>query len=150
MPEIAKLFGASGSLLNHSEHRAPLAEVRSLVNRLKLLRMISVVCARSASEVPKFAALDPDFVAIEPPELIGSGRAVSTARPELISDSKRALRGVAQTMKIKTRLLCGAGIVQPLDVKRSVELGAEGILVASGVVKSKNWSKTIDGLAREL
>ena len=73
IPELAKSFGAEGSLLNHSEHRIDRPEtIRNLVTRLRKLQMVSIVCARSASEVSDIARFEPDFIAIEPPELIGS------------------------------------------------------------------------------
>jgi len=47
-----------------------------------------------------------------------------------------------------TKLLCGAGIVTSEDVKRAMELGSHGILVASGIVKSRNWNRDIEGFAK--
>ena len=136
VPEIASSSGAAGSLVNHSEHRIKKRIIGNLVQKLRELRMISVVCARDATEVRNLAKFNPDFIAIEPPELIGSGRAVSNTRPKVIIDSKSAL-GKAKPKGSRTKLLCGAGIVERLDAKRAIELGAEGILVASGVVKAR-------------
>jgi triosephosphate isomerase (TIM) len=147
VPEIAVLSGASGSLVNHSEHRISEKDVEILVNALRLNRMQSVVCARDAPEVAKFSAFNPDFIAIEPPELIGTGTAISKARPELITESADALSGI-QGKNGSTVLVCGAGIVDNTDVRRARELGAEGILVASGVVKAHNWAAKIQSLAR--
>ncbi len=145
VPKIAKISGARGSLINHSEHRLDSTAIEILVQTLRDLGMKSVVCAQDETEVEKFANLEPDFVAIEPPELIGSGNAVSKARPELITDSLQALkRGSAG--KREPTLLCGAGIVEPQDVTTAVTLGAKGILVASGVIKAKDWKATIQAL----
>jgi triosephosphate isomerase (TIM) len=146
VPEIAKISGARGSLLNHSEHRIPKEQIEKTVAALRDLGMSSTVCARDASEIGEYAKFKPDFIAIEPPELIGSGHAVSKERPELISDSKSAL--VAALVEGQTtELLCGAGIVDMTDVRRAVELGSSGILVASGVIKSSNWKDSIRSLA---
>ena len=49
-----------------------------------------------------------------------------------------------------TKLLCGAGIVTSDDVKRAMELGSDGILVASGIVKSRNWNRDIEGFAKAI
>jgi triosephosphate isomerase len=146
VPEIAKLSGARGSLLNHSEHRIPIEEIGKTVAILRELGMSSTVCARDADEVGKYAKFKPDFIAIEPPELIGSGHAVSKEKPELISDSKTALNNALEKGQT-TELLCGAGIVDGTDVKLAVELGSSGILVASGVVKSQHWTESIRSLA---
>ena len=36
------------------------------------------------------------------------------------------------------------------DVKRAMELGSRGILVASGIVKSRNWQRDIEGFAKAI
>ena len=71
VPEMAKSFGAIGSLLNHSEHRLEAQSICNLIERLRSLKMTSVVCAKTPDEVANIAKFDPDFIAIEPPELIG-------------------------------------------------------------------------------
>ena len=47
-------------------------------------------------------------------------------------------------------MLCGAGIVSGEDVSRSKKLGSKGILVASGIVKAKNWEKIISEFCKGL
>jgi len=99
-----------------------------------------VVCVKNVSEARKYAKLNPNYIAIEPPELIGTGKAVSKEKPEVIIKSVRAVKDA----KNSTRLLCGAGIISGNDVARALELGANGILVASGIVKAKNWERVIE------
>jgi len=134
VPELLKKSKVSGSLINHSEHRITEKDIIHLVSRLRELKMISVVCVKDIAEVKKYAKINPDYIAIEPPELIGSGKAISNERPELITKAV----DVIKSEKSKTRLLCGAGIVSGNDVKRALELGSRGILVASGIIKAKN------------
>lgn len=143
VPEIVKSSGAVGSLINHSEHKIGFQNIKNLVERLSTIDMVSIVCAADVEEVTKISSLRPDFIAIEPPELIGSGIAVSRANPSIIVDSVRA----AHTGSPSTRVLCGAGIVDKDDVKKALDLGASGILVASGVVKSPSWKKKIEELS---
>ena len=143
IPEIVKKSRVAGSLINHSEHRIPSNEIEDLVKRLRDLNMTSVVCVQDVNEAWKYAKLNPDFIAIEPPELIGSGKAVSKEKPEIITESVNAVKKANNS----TQLLCGAGIVSGEDVTRALELGAKGILVASGIVKAKNWEKTIEEFA---
>jgi triosephosphate isomerase len=144
IPELLKKSKVSGSLINHSEHRIPSKDIIKLVERLRNLKMTSIVCVKDVAEAAKYAKLDPDFIAIEPPELIGSGRAVSTERPELITKAVQAVKAA----KNKTKLLCGAGIVTGHDVKKAMELGSDGILVASGIVKAKNWNRIVEEFAK--
>ncbi len=146
IPELVKKSKIRGSLINHSEHRISSKEISALVSKLKKLKMISVVCVKNVAEAKKYAKLNPDYIAIEPPELIGSGRAVSKERPALITNAVKAV----QNSKRKTKLLCGAGIVSGADVEKAIQLGSKGILVASGIVKAKNWSKIIDEFAKAM
>ncbi|MDE1769086.1 MAG: triose-phosphate isomerase [Thaumarchaeota archaeon] len=143
IPEIVKKSKVTGSLINHSEHRIPSNEIVELVKRLRVLNMTSIVCVQDVSEAQKYAKLNPDFIAIEPPELIGSGKAVSKEKPEIITESVKAVKKANNS----TQLLCGAGIVSGEDIAKALELGAKGILVASGIVKAKNWEKTIQEFA---
>ena len=147
IPEMARSFGAEGSLVNHSEHRIDeLDTIHGLVNRLRSLQMVSVVCARTASEVSTLATFEPDYIAIEPPELIGSGRAVSKENPSIVTDSINA----AAKMSQNARVICGAGITDANDVSSALKLGAVGILVASGIIKATSWNDKITELASGL
>jgi len=143
VPELLKRSGVSGSLINHSEHRIGSRSIRNIIERLRGLKMTSVLCVRDVSEVRKYVGLNPDYIAIEPPELIGSGRAVSRERPGLIARAADAVKSA----KNRTGLLCGAGIASGDDVARAVELGSAGILVASGIVKAKNWDRAMSEFA---
>lgn len=144
VPEISKSFGVDGSLINHSEHRiAQLDTIGNLVNRLHQLKMVSIVCAQTPQEVSEIAKFEPDFIAIEPPELIGSGKAVSKENPSIITNSIQAAANISKNVKV----ICGAGITDRADVSSALEIGAKGILVASGVVKAQSWSQKISELA---
>lgn len=146
IPELLKKSKISGSLINHSEHRIPPNDIVALVERLHTLKMISIVCVQNVSEASKYAKINPDYIAIEPPELIGSGKAVSTERPELITKAVKAVKSANND----TKLLCGAGIVSGTDVKKAIELGSSGILVASGIVKAKNWGAIVEEFAKAM
>jgi triosephosphate isomerase len=146
VPELLKKSKVNGSLINHSEHRISSKEIEKLVLKLKELKMISIVCVKDIEEVKKYVKLDPDFIAIEPPELIGSGKSVSKEKPELIVKAA----SIVNSSKNKTELLCGAGIVSGEDVSKAIELGSKGILVASGIIKAKNWNKIISEFSKAL
>ena len=146
IPELLKKSKVKGSLINHSEHRITSKEIAKLVLKLKELKMISIVCVKDVVEARKYAKLNPDYIAIEPPELIGSGKAVSNEKPELITKAAKAVKD----SKNKTKLLCGAGIVSGEDVSKAAELGSKGILVASGIIKAKDWNKIISEFAKAL
>jgi triosephosphate isomerase len=144
IPELLKKSKVNGSLINHSEHRISSKEIQKLVLKLKELKMTSIVCVKDVAEVKKYVKLNPDYIAIEPPELIGSGKAVSKEKPELIAKAAKEVKNT------NTKLLCGAGIVSGEDVVKALELGSKGILVASGIIKAKNWNKIISEFAEAL
>ena len=140
-PAALKALGCAGSIVNHSEHRMPIDQVREVVSLLRESSLLSLVCARDAEEAGRLAALGPDFVAVEPPELIGSGRAVSKVSPDVVTDSVRAVFKANP----RTVTLCGAGIVEGADLRAALRLGARGALVSSGIVKSANpYEKSLE------
>jgi triosephosphate isomerase len=146
VPELLKKSRVSGSLINHSEHRISTKEIIELILKLRDLKMISVLCVKNVAEVKKYAKLNPDYIAIEPPELIGSGKAVSKEKPDLIIKAVNAVKNANNN----TKLLCGAGIVSGEDVSKASELGSQGILVASGIIKAKSWEKMISEFAKSM
>lgn len=138
-PEAAKAAGAAGTLVNHSEHKLPLDRVAEVLVRAKEAGLSTVACAADLEESKRIAELAPEVIAVEPPELIGTGIPVSKAKPEVVRDSVRAVKDVNPGIKV----LCGAGITSGEDVARAIELGAEGVLIASGVVCAKDQRAAI-------
>ncbi len=146
LPEAVRAAGATGTLLNHSESRKPAKELQKLMPRLESAGMGVCLCAQTSREAVELAGLGPRYIAVEPPELIGSGVAVSKAKPELVSGTVSAVKKSG----FAGRVLCGAGIVSGEDVAKAVELGAEGVLVASSIVKAKDWETKVRELAGSL
>jgi triosephosphate isomerase len=134
--------GASGSLVNHSEKRLGIAVIDAAVTALHSHKLTAVVCSTNERTSAAIAALGPDYVAIEPPELIGSGVSVSKANPEIIRRSVAAVREINPEVKVLT----GAGIQTGECVKIALELGTDGVLLASGVVKAKDPAKVLRDL----
>ena len=132
--ECIKEAGACGALINHSERRLLLSDIDSAVNAAKKAGLTTIICTNNIAVTSAAAALSPDYVAIEPPELIGSGIPVSKADPEIVRGSVTAVKKIDHKVKV----LCGAGISKGDDVVAALELGAEGVLLASGVIKAKD------------
>jgi triosephosphate isomerase (TIM) len=131
-PEAIAAAGARGSLVNHSEHPLSPAETRETTSRLNRLGLIAVVCARDLAATRRLARTRSPYIAIEPPDLIGGDRSVSTARPEVVLGAVRAVAGIAP----ETSVLCGAGVNSRRDVAKALELGAQGVLVASAIARA--------------
>jgi len=132
--------GATGTLLNHSERRLRLADIDAGIRAARGASLETVVCANNPGQSAAVASLRPDYVAVEPPELIGTGTPVSKADPDVV---RGAVDGVANVVGDEVPVLCGAGITSGEDVAEAVELGAEGVLVASGVVKADDPREAI-------
>jgi triosephosphate isomerase len=141
--QAVKNAGAVGTLINHSEHRLTLADIERNLELAGETGLSTIVCTNNTPVSQAAAALGPDMIAIEPPELIGSGIPVSKAHPEIVEASVEAVKKINPKIKV----LCGAGISTGEDVKASIELGAEGVLLASGVVKASNPKKALLDIA---
>jgi len=134
LAESVKEGGAVGTLINHSERQLKLSDIDEIVKITRQKGLISVVCANNPSISAAVASLKPDIVAIEPPELIGTGIPVSKSQPEIVSGTVGLVREVNE----KVIILCGAGISHGEDVTAALKLGTQGVLVASGIVKAKD------------
>ncbi len=139
-------IGVDGVMVNHSEHKVPLDYVQRVVDMAKENNLEQLVCAATPSEVAAVAAFEPDYVAVEPPELIGGPISVATAKPEVITASADALKKVTK----KSKLLCGAGIANRRDVEVSVKLGTVGVLLASAYTKASNPRAVLEDLVAGL
>ena len=137
--EALKAAGAQGTLINHSERKIPLEAIQAIVERCRAAGLKTVVCAENPDMAYKVAQFKPDYVAMEPPELIGGDISVSTAKPELIGWSRQAVHDGNPD----TALLVGAGVKNNADLKKSLELGAQGILLASGITKTDDPKKAL-------
>jgi triosephosphate isomerase len=142
LPESVKMAGAVGTLLNHSERRLTREVLKESIKRAKEIGLTTVVCAESPEEGASFLEFDPDFIAVEPPELIGGDISVSTAKPEIIENASKLIG--------PEKLLVGAGVKNGEDVRTCIKLGAKGVLLASGVTKAKDPKAVLMDLASGL
>jgi triosephosphate isomerase len=143
LPEAVKAAGAIGTLINHSEHRLLLADIDICISRAKELNLDHIVCSNNVATSKTIAAFSPNFVAVEPPELIGGDISVTTADPGIVSGTVEAVKDIDKNV----RILCGAGVKDGKDVAKAIELGADGVLLASGVVKAKDKKSVLYDLA---
>lgn len=129
-----KEAGGVGSLLNHSEKRLLLTDVAKIIGDLRSMDMVSILCTDTPFSSIAGAVLKPDFLAIESPELIGTGISVAKAKPEIITKTIEMINELSLDIPI----LCGAGISDETDVSRAFDLGVDGVLLTSALIKSKD------------
>lgn len=137
LAETLAFNGADGTLINHSEDQMPLDRVEAAVARAQDAGLETVVCAESPDVAETVSGFGPDYVAYEPPELIGGDVSVSSAKPELVE---------AAVEQSAVPVLTGAGVKGRDDVAAALELGTRGVLVASGVVKADDAADAVRDL----
>lgn len=133
LPEEVASSGARGTFLNHSENKIlDFNLLQETLNKAKEVDLKTLVFCSSLEELEKNKILNPDFLAYEPPELIGGNISVASAQPEIIA------KAAVISKEAGIPLIIGAGINSREDVKKSMELGAVGVALASAFVKSPN------------
>jgi len=146
LAEAAADAGATGTLLNHSENRLKLADIDGSLAAADRADLETIVCANNPDQIAAASALGPDAVAVEPPELIGTGTPVSKADPDIVRDAVDAAAAVDDDVDV----LCGAGISTGEDVVSAGDLGATGVLLASGVAKADDPRAALEDLVSGL
>lgn len=145
-PYAIKEAGADGTIINHSEHRMKMEDIAKAIEVAKEVELATIACASNVEITKAMACFSPDYIAIEPPELIGGDISVTKAKPNIVQRAVEAVKSIDDSIKV----LCGAGIKDGKDVAKAVELGADGILVASGVVKAKDKEKVLIEMAEAI
>ncbi|MEM5766579.1 MAG: triose-phosphate isomerase [Candidatus Aenigmatarchaeota archaeon] len=135
-----KEVNVKGTIINHSERKLSLKEIERCVEIAKKLRLITVCCTSNLKEGREIVKFKPDFLAYEDPALIGSGKAISTVKPDSVKEFVKVIGG----FKPEVKVMCGAGISSGLDVRKALELGTLGVLVSSSVVKAKDPRKVLE------
>src|SRR3972149_1688062 len=130
LPEAVFEDGASGTFLNHSEAKmGDFEKLKVSVQRAGEVGLKTLVFASDARELAQIVTLKPTFASYEPPELIGSREtSVAQAHPDIISEAAEICKSAS------VPLIVGAGVHSGGDVKKSLELGAVGVALATDVV----------------
>ncbi|HLQ42465.1 MAG TPA: triose-phosphate isomerase, partial [Thermoplasmata archaeon] len=129
-----------------SERKVAWEEMANSVPRCRRLGLEVIACADDPVEAETLAKLSPEYIAIEPPELIGGDVSVTTAKPEVVTKAVDRIRAANPNVGV----LCGAGVKTRKDVARALELGTVGVLLSSGVVKAKDPEKALRDLVKGL
>ena len=104
LPEAVRYSGAVGTLVNHAECQMSWEEIEKTINRCKELDLLTVLCTADIASSEKGSHLNPDMIAVEPPELIGGDISVSTAKPEIISDTVEVVKKSIQIFQFFAEL----------------------------------------------
>ena len=144
-PNTAVCRGAKGTLINHAEHKVSIEHIAMLLDSVPEDFTVCA-CAADIEEARALSALEPNYVAVEPPELIGGEISVTTADPEIVSGTAAAIREISESVGI----LCGAGVKNGDDVFAAINLGTSGVLLASGVTKVSDPISALNDLISKI
>ena len=143
IPESIKQVGCVGALINHSEKPLSSNEIELTINRCKETKLISCICASNAEETKSIATKHPDMMIVEIPELIGTGKAISTVNPEVISNAINVIREIDENVFI----IAGSGISTKDDVNKALELGMQGVGASRAFVTANDPKKILTEMA---
>lgn len=132
LPEAVYEDGAVGTFLNHSEAKiGEFTTLKETISRASGVGLKTLVFASDEIELSRIVTLKPTYASYEPPELIGSkDTSVAQAHPDIISKASEICK------RANVPLIVGAGVHSRDDIKKSLELGAIGVALATDVVLS--------------
>lgn len=140
IPEAIKAEGVKGSLLNHSEHRISLEEIKATLKRCRDLNLKVVVCVSSLEEAKYVLKFRPYAIAFEDPDLIGTKKSIVNYKAGEVLDFVDLLK------RSRVVPICGAGVSTVEDYEEAFRLGCKGVLISSAIAKSRNPVKLLEGI----
>ncbi len=137
LPEALKAAGAVGVMLNHTERRLSMEDIKKTIERADKVGLATIVCADTEEEIAEIAALGPNLIAAEPAQLIGTGSG---------SDLDYAARTIQKVRSINSEIMVlqGAGIRDGGDVYNVIKAGACATGSTSGIIKARNPCAMVD------
>jgi len=143
LPEALKAAGASGVVLNHFERRLSPDELERTVKRADDVGLATVVCADGQEQAVAIAALAPNVIVVESPELIGAGKGHDTSRAAVL-ETNRAIWQVNPDIVV----IRGAGIGDAHDVFNVIAAGAQGTGSSSAIFAAQDPERVLEAMIR--
>lgn len=137
LPEALKNRGIQAVVLNHAEHPLSITELDYSISKAKELGLMTVICADTVTQCRALAEMHPTAMICEPTSLIGTG---STSNVSYIKETINAIRSVDPNILI----MQAAGVSNGSDVKKIMELGADGSGGTSGIIDALDWDAKLD------
>ena len=114
--------GATGVVINHSEHKVSDEIVKQTLEKAKQYNLKTVLIGHSVDMILKFASWQPNYLSYEREDMVGGGVSMLTQEAENV---KKLVK------ELKIPLMIGAGISMGGDIKSALILGAKGVILAS-------------------
>lgn len=141
LAESLKAAGAAGVMLNHTEKKLTVTELRACIARAGEVGLYSMVCADSVDEAVAIANFAPDIIACEPSALVGTGRTSGVA---YMQASISAVKAVNPDILV----LQGAGVRTGSDVYHIIRAGAEAVGTTSGMMEAADKPAMVKEMLR--
>ena len=146
LPEALKNAGAHGTLLNHAENQMTISAIANAVKRASDVGLKTMVCADSPEQAAAIAQFNPDIILAEPPDLIGTGKSVSSENSDFITRSISMVKSVNPDIIVFN----SAGIRTPEDVRDVMLAGSDGTGSTSGVIMADDPVGMLEGMVRAM
>lgn len=137
-PYSAKKAGATGTMINHAEHTEPYKNIKAILEKCQQYKLKTLVGTDTINLAKKVVKLKPDYLAFENPKLIAGNVSFVDI------DAQRIKKVIDFT---PMPFFVGAGIKTKKHVQKTVKLGGQGVILASGVVLADNPEKVLMNLA---
>ena len=115
-PYALKDAGATGVIINHSEHKISDEIVKQTLEKAKQYNLKTLLIGHSVEMILKFASWNPDYLSYEREDMIGGGVSMLTQEAENVKQL---------VSKLKIPLLIGAGVSTGNDIWSAITLGAK-------------------------
>ncbi len=137
-PFSIKDAGADGIIINHAEHSVSEEIIKKTIDKAKEYGLKTLVLCQSIELAKQVEEWNPDYIGYENGELI--------AGPvSMVDMEEKNIKYLADILK--KPLIVGAGISAGEHVKKAINLGGKGIILASAFVKSENPEAKLRELA---
>lgn len=136
LPEGLVAAGIQAVVLNHAEKQLTLNVLAKTIKRAKEVGLYTIVCGDSIEECRAIAQLEPDMMICEPTSLIGTNK---TSDDEYITKTVKTVKEIDSNILV----LEAAGVSTGNDVKKVLQLGADGTGGTSGIVCADDWEKKL-------
>ena len=137
-PYSVKEAGATGVLINHSEHKVKEEVIIETIKKARQYNLKIVLIGQTVEMVKKFDSFDIDFLSFEKEDLIASPISMIDQQEETIKSLVKI---------VKHPLIIGAGINDGEDTRKSKAVGAVGVLMATYFVTAPDPEKKLRELA---
>ena len=131
-------LGATGVLLS-DDIVIPFKDTEFILRTARTLKLLTLFISTNVAISAAVSKLDPHGIVFSPPDYNRNGTTVSTSTSDIIENHIRRIK--IENSRIFP--ICGSGVNNSADVKKSVELGSHGIMLDDKFLQSDDKAKIL-------